>query len=33
LARAVFESFLDLVGRPNRRIHLPSRGMPASAPL
>jgi hypothetical protein len=25
----VFNNFLDLVGRPNRRRPLPSRGMPA----
>lgn len=29
LADAVFNNFLDLVGRPNRRLVLPSRGMPA----
>jgi GMP synthase (glutamine-hydrolysing) len=29
LAGTVFNNFLDLVGRPNRRIVLPSRGMPA----
>jgi GMP synthase (glutamine-hydrolysing) len=29
LARDVFNNFLDLIGRPNRRIVLPSRGMPA----
>ena len=28
-AAAVFNNFLDLVGRPNRRRPLPSRGMPA----
>jgi GMP synthase (glutamine-hydrolysing) len=28
LAKTVFNRFLDLVGRPNRRIVLPSRGMP-----
>jgi GMP synthase (glutamine-hydrolysing) len=28
-ADAVFNNFLDLVGRPNRRRELPSRGMPA----
>src|SRR6185436_13599696 len=28
-ADAVFNNFLDLVGRPNRRRPLPSRGMPA----
>jgi GMP synthase (glutamine-hydrolysing) len=28
-AAAVFNNFLDLVGRPNRRLALPSRGMPA----
>ncbi len=28
-ADAVFNNFLDLVGRPNRRTPLPSRGMPA----
>jgi GMP synthase (glutamine-hydrolysing) len=28
-AAAVFNNFLDLIGRPNRRIALPSRGMPA----
>ena len=28
-ADAVFNNFLDLVGRPNRRRQLPSRGMPA----
>lgn len=27
-AAAVFNNFLDLVGRPNRRLPLPSRGMP-----
>jgi len=31
LANTVFNNFLDLVGRPNRRITLPSRGMPASS--
>jgi GMP synthase (glutamine-hydrolysing) len=30
-ADAVFNRFLDLVGRPNRRLILPSRGMPAWA--
>jgi hypothetical protein len=25
----VFNNFLDLIGRPNRRRPLPSRGMPA----
>ena len=29
LANAAFNNFLDLIGRPNRRIVLPSRGMPA----
>jgi GMP synthase-like glutamine amidotransferase len=28
-ADAVFNSFLDLIGRPERRRALPSRGMPA----
>jgi GMP synthase (glutamine-hydrolysing) len=28
-ADAVFNNFLDLIGRPNRRRPLPSRGMPA----
>jgi GMP synthase (glutamine-hydrolysing) len=28
-ADAVFNNFLDLIGRPNRRLKLPSRGMPA----
>lgn len=28
-ADAVFNKFLDLVGRPNRRLPLPSRGMPS----
>jgi len=28
-AERVFNHFLDLIGRPNRRIALPSRGMPA----
>ena len=28
-AEAVFNNFLDLIGRPNRRLPLPSRGMPA----
>ena len=28
-ADAVFNNFLDLVGRPNRRLPLPSRGMPS----
>jgi GMP synthase (glutamine-hydrolysing) len=28
-AAAVFNNFLDLVGRPNRRLPLPSRGMPS----
>jgi len=28
LADSVFHNFLDLIGRPNRRIALPSRGMP-----
>jgi GMP synthase (glutamine-hydrolysing) len=27
-AHAAFNNFLDLIGRPNRRIALPSRGMP-----
>jgi GMP synthase (glutamine-hydrolysing) len=27
-ANAVFDNFLDLIGRPDRRIALPSRGMP-----
>jgi GMP synthase (glutamine-hydrolysing) len=31
LAEAAFNNFLDLIGRPNRRVVLPSRGMPASA--
>jgi GMP synthase (glutamine-hydrolysing) len=30
LADAVFNRFLDLIGRPNRRVVLPSRGMPAT---
>lgn len=30
LADAAFNNFLDLIGRPNRRIALPSRGMPAA---
>jgi GMP synthase (glutamine-hydrolysing) len=29
LADAAFNHFLDLIGRPNRRLMLPSRGMPA----
>jgi GMP synthase (glutamine-hydrolysing) len=29
LAKTAFNNFLDLIGRPNRRIVLPSRGMPA----
>jgi len=29
LADSVFNNFLDLIGRPNRRLVLPSRGMPA----
>jgi GMP synthase (glutamine-hydrolysing) len=29
LADAAFNNFLDLIGRPNRRLVLPSRGMPA----
>jgi GMP synthase (glutamine-hydrolysing) len=29
LADAVFNNFLDLIGRPKRRLVLPSRGMPA----
>jgi GMP synthase (glutamine-hydrolysing) len=29
LADSAFNNFLDLIGRPNRRIVLPSRGMPA----
>lgn len=29
LAEATFNNFLDLIGRPNRRVALPSRGMPA----
>lgn len=28
LAATTFNSFLDLIGRPNRRVALPSRGMP-----
>jgi GMP synthase (glutamine-hydrolysing) len=28
-ADTVFNNFLDLVGRPNRRLPLPSRGMPS----
>jgi GMP synthase (glutamine-hydrolysing) len=31
LAESAFNNFLDLIGRPNRRVVLPSRGMPASA--
>jgi hypothetical protein len=27
-ADAVFNNFLDLIGRPDRRVALPSRGMP-----
>jgi GMP synthase (glutamine-hydrolysing) len=32
LAHQVFDNFLDLVGRPARRITLPSRGMPVRSP-
>jgi GMP synthase (glutamine-hydrolysing) len=31
LADGAFNNFLDLIGRPNRRLVLPSRGMPLRA--